>query len=164
MYFAVAVLQPLCTTFATAASFPSKRVSISTKDTLPTDLDRHPLISVGGSYLGTGIAMLGLEYPLDRNRNWNIEIVYFRLFYQSGETEDGGLISFRRYLLSQDIVVRPSFHAGLPFHIGVALDATILKRFLYAQVSVSVPIQITLVHQNSGGMSTMVTLNARFML
>lgn len=128
--------------------------------------DRHPLISAGGGYFEkrTGFAMLGLEYPLDRNRDWNIEIAYYRLFNRSGESQDGGFIFFRRYLLSQDNVVRPSFHIGLPFHIGVALDATIIQRLLYAQVCFSVPISITLVHQNSSGMPAIVTLNARIML
>ncbi len=136
------------------------------KDTLPTDIDRHPLISVGGGFFEkrSGFAMLGLEYPLDRNRDWNIEIAYYRLFYRSRETQDGGFLFFRRYLLSQDNVIRPSFHIGLPFHIGVALDATVIQRLLYAQVCLSVPIPITLVHQNSSGMPAIVTLNARIML
>jgi len=150
------------------------------KDTLPTDIDRHPLISVGGGFfrsidggyfIATDhngiIAMLELEYPLDRNRDWNIEIIYYRLFYgSSGKTFDSGLLSFRRYLLSQEYVTRPSVHiglGGLSIDIGAAIDVTVLSRLLYAQLCLRVPIRF-IGHSSEGAMPTILSLNTRIML
>jgi hypothetical protein len=148
------------------------------KYTLEKDLDRHLLISIGGGlYDGTKrngiLTQVGLEYPLDKNRDWNIEIIYYRLFRNnSATTNDAGLLSFRRYLISQEHDIRPSFHLGIAtgssiiaFDIGMGIDFTIVKRLLYFQICGRAPVGILGGHGSSdGNMPLMITLNARIML
>ncbi len=168
----------LCITFNSFSALANYTKNVDT-DTLPTNLDRHPLICVGGGYfrsvdggyfIATNhsgiVAMLELEYSLDRNRDWNIEIIYYRLFYgSSGKTFDSGLLSFRRYLLSQEYVTRPSFHiglGGLSIDIGAALDVTFIRRLLYMQLCLRVPVRF-IGHSSEGAMPTILSLNTRIM-
>lgn len=149
------------------------------RDTLATDIDRHPLISVAGGYCAYNsgdaphgaVAMLGLEYPLDKNRDWNIEIIYSRLFRnQSDYPYDSGLVCFRRYVISQEYDIRPSFHLGLGaggLDIGAGIDFTILRRLLYSQLCGRVPISIGTIigHLRSESkIPRMITLSARIMV
>lgn len=161
-------------TAASVMAFPAYAVK---RDTLEAGLDRHPLVSIGYGYSNDFklfdrkskvLAMIELEYPLDRNRNWNIDIVYFRIFnYSRGESQDGGLISFRRYLIAQENDIRPSVHiglGGLSLDIGGAIDVTLVRRLLYTQVCYRVPVQFLYTHDSSSEMPTMLTLSMRLML
>lgn len=152
------------TTLETSATVKITMVAAIKKDTLQPDLDRHPLISIGGGY---GVAMLGLEYPLDRNRDWNFEIIYYRLFFKySNETHDSGIFSFRRYVISQENDIRPSLHIGLgalSLDVGGGVDITIIKRLLYSQFCVRLPFAF-FGHNTSQGMPLLIALSARIML
>lgn len=146
--------------------------------TLDPNLDRHPLITVGGGFYNSTVrkgilAQVGLEYPLDKNRSWNIEIIYYCLFRNnSTTTNDAGLLSFRRYLVSQANDIRPSFHLGIAagssiiaLDIGVGIDITIVRRLLYSQICGRIPIGIIGRHSSSDGSTPpMITLSARIML
>lgn len=157
-----------------AMAFPADAAE---RDTLEEGLDRHPLVSIGYGYSNDYelfnrkkevLAMIELEYPLDRNRNWNFDIIYFRLFnYNRGESQDGSSISIRRYLNSQEKVIRPSVHiglSGLSVDIGGAIDVTLVRRMLYTQICGRLPVQFLYTHDSSGEMPAMLTLSMRLML
>ena len=149
------------------------------KDSVSTTLDRHILISVGGGYFDTYsfsthysssydglVGIIGLEYPLDKDRDWNLELGYYQLFKRKSNTiEHGGLLTFRRYIVSQENRIRTSFHIGLGvgLDVGLGLDYTIIPRLLYTQVCARKLFQIIGTH-NDPTTPFMITLGMRVML
>lgn len=153
--------------------------AITLKDSVSSTLDRHVLISVGGGYFDTYsfsthysssydglVGIIGLEYPLDKDRDWNLELSYYQLFKRkSNIIEHAGLLTFRRYMASQENRIRPSFHIGigLGLDVGLGLDYTVIPRFLYTQVCVRKLFQIIITH-NDPITPFMITLGMRVML
>ncbi len=174
----LALIIVIAATYCVSGASKYAASEVIEKDLELTEPDRHPLISFGGGFSNadkfefttrlSSIAMIGLEYSLDRNRNWNFEIIYYRLFLnKTGVTHDSGLLSFRRYLISQENSIRPSIHVGLgglSLDVGAGVDFTIVKRLLYSQLCVRVPFQFIHTHNSNDEMPLMVTLNARIML
>lgn len=154
-------------------SYLPEPMTLTKRDTIPSNRDKHVLLSGGGGvFTGSGkgyFSIVGLEYPLDSARKWNIEVnwyYYFNTF--SSANHSSGLLCFRRYLKSKESPVRPSIHFGFGIEpsldLGAGVDYHVIERALQLQLCARKLISLYVGRQNVPTTPFMLSMSVRVLL